>query len=67
MWVLGQWKIGRSVAPMGVRYFSSGPTIFSGLTSRSNSSAVRWPRARAASLSVVPSLCAFLAISAALS
>ena len=46
-------------------YFSL-PTIFAGTTHSSNSSAVRYPVATAASFSVVCSLCAFCAISAAL-
>ena len=45
----------------------TGPIIFSGRTHWSNCSAVSRPSARAACLSVVPSLCAFLAIFAALS
>ena len=41
-------------------------TMFAGSTHLSKSSALTCPRAMAASFSVVPSLCAFLAISAAL-
>jgi len=48
-------------------YYAFGPTIFSGRTALSNSSSVKNPRATAASLSVVFSACAFLAILAALS
>ena len=44
-----------------------GPVIFSGRTSSSNSSPVRWPSCTAASLSVSLFLCAFLAMAAALS
>src|SRR5882672_6315742 len=42
-----------------------GPIIASGRTQRSKSSALTWPSAIAASRNVVPSRCAFLAISAA--
>src|SRR5580692_616177 len=47
--------------------FAHGWVISSGRTAASNCSAVRYPRARAASRSVVPSLWAFLATSADLS
>ena len=43
------------------------PVIFSGTTHWSNCSAVRWPEAIAASRRLEPSLCAFLAMAAALS
>ena len=43
------------------------PTIFSGRTHSSNCASVTKPSARADAFSVVPSLCAFLAICAALS
>ncbi len=43
------------------------PTILPGTTHSSNCAAVTWPQASAAWRSVVPSRCAFLAISAALS
>ncbi len=46
---------------------SSGRVIRSGRTQASNSAAVRWPDATAASRSEMPSRCARLAISAALS
>ena len=46
---------------------SARPTICSGRTHSSNCSAVTWPDASAASRRLVPSLCAFLAICAALS
>ena len=42
-------------------------TIFSGMTHWSNCSPVRWPDAMAASRRLVPSLCAFFAMNAALS
>ncbi len=46
---------------------SSGPVMRSGRTQASNSAPVRWPDATAASRSELPSRCARLAISAALS
>lgn len=46
---------------------SSGRVMRSGRTQASNSAAVRWPDATAASRSEMPSRCARLAISAALS
>src|SRR5262249_30285417 len=55
------------VAAEPLSYFDFGPTMFSGRTHWSNCSEVRKPSLRAASLSVVPSLCAVLAIFAALS
>ena len=47
--------------------FTHGWVMSSGRTAASNCSAVRWPSASAASLSVEPSLWAFFATSAALS
>ena len=43
------------------------PTMRAGSTQASNSSAVTWPEASAASRRLTPSLCAFLAMKAALS
>src|SRR5690606_5813984 len=58
-----------STRPQRSRYFCSlsGPTIVSGRTSRSNSSPVSSSSSSADSRSVMPRLCAFLAIFAALS
>ena len=50
-------------AILNTLYFKD-PTISSGLTQRSNCSAVTYPNSMAAAFKVFPSLCAFFAISA---
>ncbi len=52
---------------LGEHGLAHGCVMSSGRTAASNSSSVSRPSSSAASLSVVPSLCAFLATSAALS